>query len=282
MGETPFYACRPHFGTTSRRQRHVYRCPLLQNNAPRFLNTTSKTKPPSSCHFKCNCLSAWADDSYQHIRNANGRIGGRRFLIDPFFSPKHSMNGFCRERSITAKMPLVGAAMSVNKISDGGCSYRYPYSRRPLGRNRRTFHSENLPVYVQHQADAAKIRSIGFTDVRVERQRCLQRRNHQQKNRRRTRYRSLYANPQLAEILGDAIGVFQSSGHKTAYIMGDTVWMADVNKALNRYKPDYLIMNTGYALISGISDGIIMGTADVLKPAKSCLKPKSSPYTWIP
>ncbi|HGH0147848.1 TPA: hypothetical protein ACJKHN_001199 [Neisseria meningitidis] len=47
--------------------------------------------------------------------------------------------------------------------------------------------------------------------------------------------------------------VFQSSGHKTAYIMGDTVWTADVNKALNRYKPDYLIMNTGYALISGIT-----------------------------
>ncbi|HFC8458767.1 TPA: hypothetical protein ACFP38_002320, partial [Neisseria subflava] len=76
---------------------------------------------------------------------------------------------------------------------------------------------------------------------------------------------AMYANPQLAEILGDAMGVvFQSSGHKTAYIMGDTVWTADVNKALNRYKPDYLIMNTGYALISGISDGIIMGTADVL------------------
>ncbi|MCG3358879.1 hypothetical protein JHQ80_10915, partial [Neisseria meningitidis] len=36
-------------------------------------------------------------------------------------------------------------------------------------------------------------------------------------------------------------------------IMGDTVWTADVNKALNRYKPDYLIMNTGYALISGIT-----------------------------
>ena len=49
---------------------------------------------------------------------------------------------------------------------------------------------------------------------------------------------AMYANPQLAEILGDAMGVvFQSSGHKTAYIMGDTVWTADVNKALNRYKP---------------------------------------------
>ena len=39
--------------------------------------------------------------------------------------------------------------------------------------------------------------------------------------------------------------VFQSNGHKTAYIMGDTVWTADVNKALNRYKPDYLIMEHG-------------------------------------
>jgi len=86
---------------------------------------------------------------------------------------------------------------------------------------------------------------------------------------------AMYANPQLAEILGDAMGVvFQSNGHKTAYIMGDTVWTADVNKALNRYKPDYLIMNTGYALISGISDGIIMGTADVLKASQVMPKAK--------
>ncbi|AKM90982.1 TPA: MBL fold metallo-hydrolase [Neisseria meningitidis] len=113
---------------------------------------------------------------------------------------------------------------------------------------------KNLPVYVQHQADAAKIRSQGFTDVRVLNGSTVFNGVTISKTGGVHGTEAMYANPQLAEILGDAMGVvFQSSGHKTAYIMGDTVWTADVNKALNRYKPDYLIMNTGYALISGIT-----------------------------
>ena len=47
--------------------------------------------------------------------------------------------------------------------------------------------------------------------------------------------------------------------------MGDTIWTADVNKALNRFQPDVLVMNTGYARIQGLSDSIIMGPDDVLK-----------------
>ena len=40
-------------------------------------------------------FSAWAADSYQHIRNATAKVeyAGQTFLIDPFFTPKHSMNG---------------------------------------------------------------------------------------------------------------------------------------------------------------------------------------------
>ena len=66
-------------------------------------------------------FSAWADDSYQHIRNATAKVeyAGQTFLIDPFFAPKHSMNGFAGTFNSQAKMPLVGLPMSVNKILDG-------------------------------------------------------------------------------------------------------------------------------------------------------------------
>ena len=47
--------------------------------------------------------------------------------------------------------------------------------------------------------------------------------------------------------------------------MGNTIWTADVNKALNRFQPDVLVMNTGHAHIQGLSDSIIMGPDDVLK-----------------
>nr|WP_231550942.1 hypothetical protein [Haemophilus parahaemolyticus] len=43
----------------------------------------------------------------------------------------------------------------------------------------------------------------------------------------------MYATPQLTEILGEAIGVaFQSKGYPTVYLIGNTIWAAEVNKAL--------------------------------------------------
>ena len=223
-------------------------------------------------------FSAWADDSYQHIRNATAKVeyAGQTFLIDPFFAPKHSMNGFAGTFNNQAKMPLVGLPMSVNKILDGVDAVIVTHTHEDhWDETAARSIPKNLPVYVQHQADAAKIRSQGFTDVRVLNGSTVFNGVTISKTGGVHGTEAMYANPQLAEILGDAMGVvFQSSGHKTAYIMGDTVWTADVNKALNRYKPDYLIMNTGYALISGISDGIIMGTADVLKASQVMPKAK--------
>ena len=223
-------------------------------------------------------FSAWADDSYQHIRNATAKVeyAGQTFLIDPFFAPKHSMNGFAGTFNNQAKMPLAGLPMSVNKILDGVDAVIVTHTHEDhWDETAARSIPKNLPVYVQHQADAVKIRSQGFTDVRVLNGSAVFNGVTISKTGGVHGTEAMYANPQLAEILGDAMGVvFQSSGHKTAYIMGDTVWTADVNKALNRYKPDYLIMNTGYALISGISDGIIMGTADVLKASQVMPKAK--------
>ena len=150
-----------------------------------------------------------------------------------------------------------------------------PILTRPLGRNRRTFHSEKPARICAAPSRRGKNPQPSFTDVRVLNGSAVFNGVTISKTGGVHGTEAMYANPQLAEILGDAMGVvFQSSGHKTAYIMGDTVWTADVNKALNRYKPDYLIMNTGYALISGISDGIIMGTADVLKASQVMPKAK--------
>ncbi|MCV5991704.1 MBL fold metallo-hydrolase, partial [Escherichia coli] len=66
----------------------------------------------------------------------------------------------------------------------------------------------------------------------------------------------------LSEILGEAMGVvFTAKGHKTVYVAGDTLWNADVNKAIVKYKPDVLVLNTGDARNLNFPDaGIIMGT----------------------
>ena len=136
------------------------------------------------------------------------------------------MNGFAGTFNSQAKMPLVGLPMSVNKILDGvDASHRYPYPRDHWDETAARSIPKKLPVYVQHQADAAKIRSQGFTDVRVLNGSAVFNGVTISKTGGVHGTEAMYANPQLAEILGDAMGVvFQSNGHKTAYIMGDTVW----------------------------------------------------------
>ena len=39
--------------------------------------------------LSATAFSAWADDSYQHIRNATAKVeyAGQTFLIDPFLPP---------------------------------------------------------------------------------------------------------------------------------------------------------------------------------------------------
>lgn len=48
------------------------------------------------------------------------------------------------------------------------------------------------------------------------------------------------------------------------YIAGDTVWCDDVEDAINRYEPDFIVLNTGAAQFD-IGDPITMTVDDVLK-----------------
>lgn len=43
------------------------------------------------------------------------------------------------------------------------------------------------------------------------------------------------------------------------------LWHDYVDDALERYKPEIIVMNTGYAMINGFSGSLIMGTDDILK-----------------
>ena len=74
----------------------------------------------------------------------------------------------------------------------------------------------------------------------------------------------MYTIPNLAQLLSDAMGViFEAQDEPTVYLVGDTMWTSDVDKALHRFDPNVIIMNTGYAQILGFEDSIIMGTKDI-------------------
>ena len=213
--------------------------------------------------------TANAEISYQHIRNATAKIemAGSTFLVDPYLAPKGSYAGFEGTINSQKRNPLIDMKEPVEKVLEGvdavivthtHADHWDEYAQKVL--------PKTLPIFVQNAGDARIIRSQGFKDVRVLGKNTEFNQVKLSKTGGQHGTDQMYAIPQLAELAGEAMGVvMQANGEKTLYIVGDTIWNEEVDFALNRYKPEVIVMNTGYAQLQGFSDGIIMGKADVAK-----------------
>lgn len=213
--------------------------------------------------------TADAEISYQHIRNATAKIAmaGSTFLVDPYLAPKGSYAGFEGTINSQKRNPLIEMAEPVEKVLQGvdavivthtHADHWDEYAQKVL--------PKTLPIFVQNAGDAQIIRSQGFKDVRVLGKNTEFNQVKLSKTGGQHGTDQMYATPQFAELLGEAMGVvMQADGEKTLYIVGDTIWNEEVEFALNRYKPEIIVMNTGYAQVEGNPDGIIMGKADVAK-----------------
>ncbi|MDY4713272.1 MBL fold metallo-hydrolase [Actinobacillus minor] len=213
--------------------------------------------------------SANAEISYQHIRNATAKIeiADSTFLVDPYLAPKGSYAGFEGTINSQKRNPLIEMAEPVEKVLQGvdavivthtHADHWDEYAQKVL--------PKTLPIFVQNAGDAQIIRSQGFKDVRVLGKNTEFNKVKLSKTGGQHGTDQMYSIPQLAELAGDAMGVvMQADNEKTLYLVGDTIWNEEVDFALNRYKPEIIVMNTGYAQLQGFSDGIIMGKADVAK-----------------
>ena len=213
--------------------------------------------------------TAHAEISYQHIRNATAKIemAGSTFLVDPYLAPKGSYAGFEGTINSQKRNPLIDMKEPVEKVLEGvdavivthtHADHWDEYAQKVL--------PKTLPIFVQNAGDAQIIRSQGFKDVRVLGKNTEFNKVKLSKTGGQHGTDQMYAIPQFAELLGEAMGVvMQADGEKTLYIVGDTIWNEEVEFALNRYKPEIIVMNTGYAQVEGNPDGIIMGKADVAK-----------------
>lgn len=213
--------------------------------------------------------SANAEISYQHIRNATAKIeiAGSTFLVDPYLAPKGSYAGFEGTINSQKRNPLIEMAEPVEKVLQGvdavivthtHADHWDEYAQKVL--------PKTLPIFVQNAGDAQIIRSQGFKDVRVLGKNTEFNQVKLSKTGGQHGTDQMYSIPQLAELAGDAMGVvMQADNEKTLYLVGDTIWNEEVDFALNRYKPEIIVMNTGYAQLQGFSDSIIMGKADVAK-----------------
>lgn len=208
-----------------------------------------------------------AEVSFEHIRNATSKLnyGGTTILVDPFLAPKGYYPGFEGTFNSELRNPLIELPSSIENILKNVDAVIVTHTHLDHWDD---FAIENLekslPIFVQNSDDQKLIQEKGFTDVRIINE------NTKFKNLSLTKINGahgtieMYSVPALAKMAGDAMGfIIQADNEKTTYFMGDTIWTADIYKALYKYNPDVLVMNTGYARLTGFDKSIIMGTDDI-------------------
>ncbi len=216
--------------------------------------------------------SVYAQVSYQHIRNATGKLAYNDtvFLIDPMLAEKGRWDGFQGIFNSEVRNPMTEMPESRERVLQDVDALIITHTHIDhWDEAAQQFIDKEIPVFVQDEKDAAAIQKEGFRNVRV-----LDRdlefggvKLHRVEGTHGTQ--EMYDDPRQGEGLGESMGVvFSSTGEKTVYLMGDTVWTARVTKTLYGSQPDILIMNTGYAKILQYNESIIMGTGDVAKAAR--------------
>lgn len=206
---------------------------------------------------------------FQLIRNASIKLNyaGTTFLVDPMLAPKGAYRGFSGTVRSELRNPLVDLPVPVEEVLKADAVILTHLHDDHWDAAARQLVPRGIPIFTQNEHDAMVVRKDGFTNVRVLTEAGTEfngTRLYKTGGQHGTD--QMYAVPDLKNLLGEAMGVvFQRSGHKTTYVVGDTIWRPEVEQALTRYQPDVVLLNAGYAQLDGFQGSIIMGKHDVLR-----------------
>lgn len=198
-----------------------------------------------------------------HVRNATAvlEVAGKTVLVDPMLGARGSIESFPSETGNTSRNPLVDLTVPMAELLnpdvvvvththpdhwDGAAAALLP---------------RDVPVLVQHAADAQIVTDQGFTDVRILAEPVtidgtVFTRTEGQHGSDAT----LEAIPFLGEVMGFVV---RHDGEPVTYFAGDTIMTNGVRTALDTHKPDVVVLNTGEARPTPMGP-ILMGPSDVV------------------
>lgn len=218
-------------------------------------------------------LAANSGMSMQHIRNATAKLasGGTTFLIDPMLAEAGAYEGFPETYRSWLRNPLTPLPMPVKDVLAGvdavilthtHLDHWDPAAQAAI--------PKNMPIYVQHEADAAAVRGQGFTDVRIMKPEDEFGGVKMIRTVAKHGTDAMYAAPDVGKLLGDVMGiVFITPDGKKTWLVGDSIWHKGTDEDLAKHKPDTIIVNAGGAALAqpAFKDDpeIIMDKQDVLK-----------------
>ena len=221
-------------------------------------NALANSNPQASTH------------QVQQIRNATVKItyGDTTFLVDPMLAEQGAYPGFENTYRSELRNPLVGLPMPFEEMIDDVDAVIVTHTHLDHWDDAaQELLPKDIPLFAQNTADAELIRSQGFSDVRMLDDEAEFGGVKMHKTGGQHGSDTLYAVPELAEALGDVMGVvFEAPDQKTTYLVGDTIWRDEVEQALAQYSPEVIVVNAGAAEMTAFEgDPIIMGKEDTLR-----------------
>lgn len=208
---------------------------------------------------------------YTHIRNATGILnyGGKKILIDPFLGAKGSLEKFEGTYNSQVRSPLVDLPISIDEILKNIDAVLVTHTHGDHWDEAAQKNiDKNILIFVQNEDDKILLENQGFKNLKIVEENTkfenitLTKTNGQHGND------TMYAIPDLAKFLGEAMGVvFRANNFDTIYLVGDTIWRKDVEEVVNKYNPEIIIMNAGDAQFAQESPfeskSVTMGKLDV-------------------
>ncbi|MEO8771929.1 MAG: MBL fold metallo-hydrolase [Ferruginibacter sp.] len=196
-------------------------------------------------------------------------IGKIKMMVDPMLSAKDEMDPV-QNCGNDIRIPMVDLPVdktALNKMLDEVDAVVITHTHRDhWDLAAQNLINKNKLIFCQ-PSDAEKIRSQGFLNVKpidtnIRLGEITISRTHGQ-----------HGTGEIGKKMGEVSDFVFSTGKKNIYVAGDTIWCRDVEDALNKYKPNVIVVNAGAAkFLSG--DPITMTPQDIIKVYEKSPKAK--------
>lgn len=183
----------------------------------------------------------------QLVRNATLVIdyAGKKILVDPMLSPKGAIDSWAGIQ----KNPTVELTIPVEEIVKDIDLVIVTHTHEDHFDKPASSTLNKSVELIMQPADKEFFKKEGFINATVvEGQKVW---NGITINR----VEGKHGSGKVLEMMGKTSGfVLQAKNQPTVYIVGDTIWNEDIKKDIEKFKPDYIIVNSGGALMKDFSD----------------------------
>ena len=187
----------------------------------------------------------------QLIRNATIKIkyAGKTILVDPMFSAKNSFESFAG----IEKNPTVDLTMSIDTILENIdfviVTHTHLDHFDPLASEKLP---KNLKLFCQ-PADKVFMKKANFVHTEVVETATTF------ENITLTRTGGKHGSGEILAQMGEVSGfILQADNEPTLYIVGDTIWLKEIENTITTFKPQIIVTNSGGAIMPGYENNPII------------------------